>query len=132
MSDILMTYSEWNMLNEANANFDVRFNSHTEEIERTSKDAIDGFSFPIEIVKFSSMKGKVLRDSVNLRAEMTNGDHFKLYRREGDEYFKFIGPDKKKTKTKLSKLPPDDTAVQTFCKLVREYYKAQDEASTSE
>ena len=125
-----MTYSEWNLLNEAN-DFNVRFNSHTDEIERTSKDAIDGFSFPIEIVKFTSLKGKVLRDSVNLKAEMTNGDHFRLYRNTGDEFFKFIGPDKKKTKIKISKLPPDDTAVQTLCKEVREYYKSKDSDSTS-
>lgn len=120
-----MTYGEWNMLNEANE-FNVRFNVHTEDIERTSKDAIDGFSFPIEIVKFSSLKGKVLRDSVNLKAEMTNGDHFRLYRNEGDEFFKFIGPDKKKNKIEISKLPPDDTAVQTLCKEVRAYYKSKE------
>lgn len=122
-----MNFDEWKMLNEANANFDVRFNNHTEEIKKKSRDAIDSFSFPIEIVKFASVKGKVLRDSVNLVADMTNDDHFRMYKREGDEFYKFIGPDKKKEKHKISKLPQDDTPVQTFQKLIREYYKSKDQ-----
>lgn len=132
MNERVMSYSEWRMLNEANAKFDVEFNRHTQDMEFNAKDAVKGFSYPLEIVKFSEVRGRAYRDSVNLRAEMTNGDKFHFYANDGDSFYKLEKPDGSKSKHRISDQPESDTPFQTFLKLVRAYYdkrkKEKDEA----
>jgi hypothetical protein len=53
---------------------------------------------------------------------MTNGDSFRFYTKEGDNFYKFIDPENHKERKRISDYG-DDTPVQVLLSLIKNYYK---------